>query len=276
MALYGKTSRTRSFVKQFSRNFLAPKAAMINIPVRPMVTARIYERFKLGEKFAEFRWKLIPSLVQPRHGWIWHTHHDGEECIQVLVFLAAKLRLMERLYIRGWGWIKSTHYAASLMNFFSSDTRLLRFDVDATSVTTQYWISLKRLMKTSRFDVIWTLQTDNQVGREKKSKEINFPQSFSRAQKEVEGGGNGENFFNYIKFAFFYVHFSATQKNRQLSQHFFVPVFPFCDCYRHSPICCARWRKVSPSAERSKKASRKSPKDLSKLYCGRKAEEIER
>lgn len=67
MTLHGKTSTTRSFVKSFSQNFPPSKAAMINVPVRPMVAARIYERFELREQFAEFRWKLIPSLVQPRN-----------------------------------------------------------------------------------------------------------------------------------------------------------------------------------------------------------------
>lgn len=41
------------------------------------------------------------------------------------------------------------------MNFLSSDTRLLRFPVDIISVTTQYWISLKRRMKTSKLLVFW-------------------------------------------------------------------------------------------------------------------------
>lgn len=71
-----------------------------------------------------------------------------------------------------------------------------------------------------------------------------------------------ENFFNYIKFAFFHVRSSATQKNRQLLQHFFAS--PFCDCYLHSQICCARRRKVSPSDG----LWGKSPKDLSKLCYG--------
>lgn len=48
-----------------------------------------------------------------------------------------------------------THYAANLMNFFNNAIRLLLFVVDTTSVTTQYWISLNRLIKMSRFEVIW-------------------------------------------------------------------------------------------------------------------------
>lgn len=150
-------------------------------------------------------------------------------------------------------WIKSTHYAASLMNFFSSDTRLLRFNVDATSVTTQYWISLKRLMKTSRFDVIWTMQTDSQVGRRIKSKKINFPAKFveRRIKKRTATGQEEmtENFFNYIKFAFFLRSSVGHSKAPSTFANFFCSASPFCDCYLHSQLYCARRWKVSPSAE---------------------------
>lgn len=50
--------------------------------------------------------------------------------------------------------LSQTYKAASLMNFFTRDIRLVRLDVDTISVTTQYWISLKRRMKTSKFEVI--------------------------------------------------------------------------------------------------------------------------
>ena len=100
-----------------------------------------------------------------------------------------------------------TYYAASLMNFFSSDTRLLRFDVDAISVTTQYCISLKRLIKTSRFDVILI---EERLGKRKSKRDVLISSelfwNFNEPNKEGNKERTDKNFFNYIKFAFLYIY----------------------------------------------------------------------
>ena len=78
------------------------------------------------------------------------------------------------------------------MNFLSNDTLLLRFPVDMISVTTQYWISLKRRMKTSKLLVFWWLWKRKKICvcvSERDNKPIFI--------SILEGVWN---FFNYIKF----------------------------------------------------------------------------
>lgn len=114
----------------------------------------------------------------------------------------------------------ATHYAASLMNFFSNDTRLLKFDVDTISVTTQYWISLKRLMKTSRFDVIWL------AGDEKKANDVEGNVLISLElfrRHERKNQETMDNFFNYIKFAFLFFPLCLSDETFNFSFSTFHP-----------------------------------------------------
>lgn len=100
------------------------------------------------------------------------------------------------------------------MNFFSSDTRLLRFDVDAISVTTQYWISLKRLMKTSRFDVILIAEKEAEKGDVLISLE-----HFTRSKKGTFG--RWKTFLITLNLPF-YVRSSPSAPARALQQSFLL------------------------------------------------------
>lgn len=81
-----------------------------------------------------------------------------------------------------------THYAASLMNFFSNDTRLFEFDVDTISVTTQYWISLNLRMKTSRFDVILIKELNDGSDAMKRKKKNSINVKISLEVSPMKGG----------------------------------------------------------------------------------------
>lgn len=50
--------------------------------------------------------------------------------------------------------LNCTYYAANLINFLNNDTLLLKLFAETISVTTQYCISLKRRMNTSKLAVI--------------------------------------------------------------------------------------------------------------------------
>lgn len=58
-------------------------------PVRPVIPARIDERLVFGELFPGFRRQLVPGSRQSANGHVAQPHQDGEECVEIVILLAA-------------------------------------------------------------------------------------------------------------------------------------------------------------------------------------------
>lgn len=58
-------------------------------PISPVVAAWVNKALKLCVQLAELRRKFLPCKGKPTHSYVTQPHHNGKECIEVLIFLTA-------------------------------------------------------------------------------------------------------------------------------------------------------------------------------------------